>query len=150
MIQYDLRCSVKSGSDTMSKGDSQLLFFLAHFCVYFILIMIFLKLSFNEHRLFAFRFLRRLIQRSCEPEVANSNIALLIDQDIGRLDIPMKYLTIMHILYGMEKVPYEYLNMIKLKCHATAFYQFFQISFTVFEYDIDFIECFSICWFDDV
>ena len=135
MIQYDLRCSVKSGSDTMSKGGSQLLFFLAHFCVYFILIMIFLKLSFNEHRLFAFRFLRRLIQRSCEPEVANSNIALLIDQDIGRLDIPMNHMRWMHKMYGANDVVNYDQNVFFIKHEISAIlYQRIQILSKAFLY----------------
>ena len=119
----------------MSKGGSQLLFFLAHFCVYFILVMIFLKLSFNEHRLFAFRFLRRLIQRSCEPEVANSNIALLIDKDIGRLDIPMNHMRWMHKMHGANDVVNYDQNVFFIKHEISAIlYQRIQILSKAFLY----------------
>lgn len=84
-----------------------------------------------------------------QPKVAYLDRAVLVQQNISRLKIPMNDFAILEVLNSMEQIPHDGLNVNHLESEA-AFDQLLEVTLTVLEHHVYFFKILQVLRQDDV
>lgn len=73
-----------------------------------------------------------IIDSASQTEITNLDGTVLVEKDVGWLEISVDDTCLVKVLQGMEKVPKDGLDVIELKIQ-TRFHEFLEIAITEFE-----------------
>lgn len=59
------------------------------------------------------------VERARKTKVADLNGAILVDKHVGRFEVPMQHLALVHVFNTVEQIPQDGLYMLCFEIHAT-------------------------------